>query len=494
MQPIQPSSASSKPCSTPKEEDKPANSTPPLASVLHSIKPTLTTPLTVTSTGQLASELAENKGIACSDTDKSKPSAPEQAPENLVSQPDTSSMGELKGAEGGEPADSKEEMGAELAAGKTKQIEDKSVGDKGPLDYDLIASQETMRKVQHYLSQLKEDKSKAGQKLSGILKEVDIQKTTPAQLVKHIVATKPPRIFAESEVCGDGSDWNPSELSILGDISVCADVTIYDNGLHTTGSKRPQVHCPSFQGTLLFVPGALLRAHTDEALVDRKEVVKDHRIDKEAFFKLYQRRILPALIHVNRTMEAKGEKAIVTIPGLGCGQFAGEFRGRLGEELKEVLIKLLKENQNQLKSIGAVYYDPYKECQNKRLKIGHMDFLVRPLDFNNPQKPQLCHPATFSEKDNEFDNYKLVSMVAWDHVSWPGNDFYTNQRLTDDGVKAAATSSMASMTKTMGQYNERTFKYEPPKENKNWEEVVKKKALVFGKDEKLFTYDTDANK
>ena len=36
----------------------------------------------------------------------------------------------------------------------------------------------------------------------------------------------------------------------------------------------------------------------------------------------------------------------------------------------------------------------------------------------------------------------LFSVVAWDHVSWPGNDFYAGQRKTDDGVKAAATTAM----------------------------------------------------
>ena len=35
--------------------------------------------------------------------------------------------------------------------------------------------------------------------------------------------------------------------------------------------------------------------------------------------------------------------------------------------------------------------------------------------------------------------------MAWDYVSWPGNDFYGDLRNTDDGVKAAATNSMEVM-------------------------------------------------
>jgi len=67
--------------------------------------------------------------------------------------------------------------------------------------------------------------------------------------------------------------------------------------------------------------------------------------------------------------------------------------------------------------------------------------------------------------------------VAWDHVSWPGNDFYIGSRATDDGVKAAATNSMAMITGIEGYYNTQTNMYQPPNAYKNWEDVVRKEQI-----------------
>ena len=63
-------------------------------------------------------------------------------------------------------------------------------------------------------------------------------------------------------------------------------------------------------------------------------------------------------------------------------------------------------------------------------------------------------------------------MVAWDHVSWPGNDFYVGSRMTDDGVKAAATNSMSVFTNLVGEYDQSFKKYLPPKPYSTWKDVV----------------------
>ena len=80
--------------------------------------------------------------------------------------------------------------------------------------------------------------------------------------------------------------------------------------------------------------------------------------------------------------------------------------------------------------------------------------------------------ASVKVPDDDFSNCELFSFVAWDHVSWPGNDFYIGSRATDDGVKAAATSSMAAMTGVEGMYNTRTYKYESPSGYTNWNDVI----------------------
>lgn len=66
--------------------------------------------------------------------------------------------------------------------------------------------------------------------------------------------------------------------------------------------------------------------------------------------------------------------------------------------------------------------------------------------------------------------------LAWDHVSWPGNDFFRGNRCSDDGVKAAATDSMAVVTGVQGRYDSQRAAYLPPPPYRHWGEVVAKNA------------------
>ncbi|MCA9957042.1 MAG: hypothetical protein KC434_20070, partial [Anaerolineales bacterium] len=120
--------------------------------------------------------------------------------------------------------------------------------------YATLISQASFRRASDYLQQLRGG-SQPGAFLQHQLAKIDLSSLTVAQLLEQLMRTKRPQIFAESAVAGDGSDWNLSELGLLGDISVAAPVTFFDNGRHT----NPQVHTPPFTGWLLFVPGALLR-------------------------------------------------------------------------------------------------------------------------------------------------------------------------------------------------------------------------------------------
>jgi hypothetical protein len=163
----------------------------------------------------------------------------------------------------------------------------------------------------------------------------------------------------------------------------------------------------------------------------------------------------------------------VTVPGLGCGQFAGPFQGRLGTRLQTVLERLLIDHGDSFPNVRAVYFDPYSECENVRTEIHGISFIVRPLRLpGNQGKSQLCPPAAYEEQSDDFSDCALYSMVAWDHVSWPGNDFFIGSRATDDGVKAAATDSMSVLTGVEGQYDSVQGRYQPPQPYRNWAAVV----------------------
>ena len=338
-------------------------------------------------------------------------------------------------------------------------------------NYRVLINNQTDDKIGHYLQALKANET-AGSYLRDRLKDRDSE-LTKIDLLELLINTKHPQIFAESEICGDGSDWNQTELSILGDISIATPVTIYDNGRH----RHPDVHQEPFSGTLIFMPGALLRNGSNLTPVDWHEIVVDGEIDRQAYYRLYERRLLPGFIYANETAKSKGKMALITIPGLGCGQFAGIFRGQLGSMLGDTLKTFLKTHGYKFTHIKFVYYDPYSECENERFEFGEISLLIRPLTKGNERKSQLCQPDTYAETGDDFTNYELFSFVAWDHVSWPGNDFYVNARSTDDGVKAAATSMMMAMTGIEGKYDARSYRYLPPAAYADWRDVVVKNKL-----------------
>lgn len=339
--------------------------------------------------------------------------------------------------------------------------------------YTILLHQITLQKAESYRKALVSREIQAGTYLKNALTGINPAQIDTSDLIGYLLKTKHPQIFAESAVAGDGSDWSPIELSILGDISIVVPVQVFDDGRHTS----PAIHTRPFDATLLYVPGALLQNGRGKIPADWNDVTVGNELQPEAYYTLYERRLLPGFLYADQAAGAKGKQALFTIPGLGCGQFAGKFHGQLGVELRNTLIMFLENYSAQLLHTRAVYYDPYRECQNERYDIGHISLLVRPLTLGNTGKSQLCPPQVYEEGNDDFSNCELFSFVAWDHVSWPGNDFYLGARATDDGVKAAATSSMAMITGVAGRYNPRTNTYDPPRKYRNWDDLVSQENI-----------------
>ena len=78
----------------------------------------------------------------------------------------------------------------------------------------------------------------AGGLLRQRLLKVDGDKLTGAALLKELCNTKEPQIFAESQVYGNGRGLEFNGAVIIGDISIAAQVNIFDNGKH----KEPDIH------------------------------------------------------------------------------------------------------------------------------------------------------------------------------------------------------------------------------------------------------------
>jgi hypothetical protein len=335
-------------------------------------------------------------------------------------------------------------------------------------DYSVVMHPLTHAAIDTYRQAVSDGTQQPGARLARILADEPTATAAIGPFTDALLATKPPQIFAESAVYGDGRDWTATELSLLGDMNIAVDVTVFDDGRHS----HPGIHPTSFPACLLYTPGALLRNDRGGMPADWQQVTKADRINTAGYEALYERRLLPLFHFASEQAGRQGLQAFVTIPGLGCGQFAGPFIGQMGPHLKQALQAILERHAAALPHLNAVWFDPYQECANETYQVGHISFRVRPLTQGNQDKPQLCAPVHYQEAGDDFSQCRLYSLVAWDHVSWPGNDFYGGARATDDGVKAAATDSMLRLTGITGAYDTGRQAYEPPAPYRTWGQLV----------------------
>src|SRR5262249_12821141 len=156
--------------------------------------------------------------------------------------------------------------------------------------YSIIVPEDTVRHAADYLRVLRVGRVEPGALLRDRIQGADLHTMTGHDLLGRLFDTKRPQIFAESAVAGDGSDWNHTELGLLGDVSIAVPVTIFDDGNH----DAPTLHVPPFSGVLMFTPGALLRNGRGHAPADWKETIApDGQLSAEGYYGPYRRRLLP---------------------------------------------------------------------------------------------------------------------------------------------------------------------------------------------------------
>ncbi|XP_055314419.1 uncharacterized protein LOC129575261 [Sitodiplosis mosellana] len=346
-------------------------------------------------------------------------------------------------------------------------------------NYDIVLSQETVDKIVSYKNDLFANELKPGFYLKQILdtNKSPLNEISIERFVECLLLTKKPIIFATHGIKGGGVDWNDMEFQILGDINIAMNVTIYDNGVWVPKNSSFRVHNPPLNGALLFTPGPVLRSKKKAAMnPDMKEVISRNAIDQYNYNRLMERRLMPLFYYANENAKQDNQQAFITIPGIGCGVFAGHFRGKMAEHLNQALQYILKKHAKHYDNIACIYFDSFDECTNETHQIDGVSYRVRPTS-QNPNKPQLCDPKHYEEPGDDFSNCKLHKVVAWDHVSFPGNNYFKASRKTDDGVSAAATNSMEVITGIKGRYHKGD--YFPPKGNTNWEDVVNKNHITL---------------
>lgn len=354
--------------------------------------------------------------------------------------------------------------------------------------YTVVLHPDTLRDITHYGEDLATGRDAPGGRLRAVLGARRLDPREGRALLDALIATKLPKVFAESAVRGDGSDWTARELSLLGGIGVASRVQVFDDGTH----RGPRVHPAPFEAWLLFTPGPLLRCDLGGVPADWG-VVEGSHIEASRYGSLIERRVLPLLGFINEAARAAARRVVVTIPGLGCGQFAGPFRGRMGAELDAALRALLRRQAHRLPAIRTVHFDPFEEGTDDEEVFAHLRYRVRPSRRSARPRPQLDRPERFQEPGDPEAPDLLASFVAWDHVSWPGNDFFGGLRATDDGVKAAATDAMRALTGVEGSYDAARNAYLPPAPDRTWGALVTARQLQWSSRDHLWILPPDSH-
>lgn len=326
-----------------------------------------------------------------------------------------------------------------------------------------LCSEETLLKVESYLKSLIAGTTKAGARLAKVLSDVkidDVSTINAKQLLAFLMDTRKPKIFAESEPTLDGSDWNLQENAILGDIVFSTTGTkAYNNGAHS----NQQDHILPLDTHFLFIASALLRNDPGNMTSDMKDVLVNGKLDEKPFYKLYERRLLPGLLIQNEQAKKDGTPLVINIPGLGCGQFAGNYEDEVRAALPRVLKKLFETHGAKLDMVRTVNYDPFKtretdEFTTDKIPNTQIRLMNRPsLGLPEGASGKVASQLEFPKDGTDYTNFRLIKIVAWDHFSFPGNDIWVNDesrgngRATDDGVSFASSDVVLALFE-MGQF------------------------------------------
>ena len=225
----------------------------------------------------------------------------------------------------------------------------------GEYGYMIITNQEGFEKFDNYRERLFRNPRIAGISLQDKLQNNNIGDMTTEDLINLMLSTKEPMVFAERYTPNSPSwPWTVEEVELLGDVNVAMPVKIFDHGEW----YNPTIHQIPINGYLMFTPGVLLHDHCQ---IDYQHIINNNgRIRDDMYYETYERRLLPLLTFANEEAGAKGTKAVVTIPAVGCGAFAGSFSDGLSCRFGNVLKEMLHTHGSKLQNISFLLQSTFQ--------------------------------------------------------------------------------------------------------------------------------------
>ena len=235
--------------------------------------------------------------------------------------------------------------------------------------------------------------------------------------------------------------------------------TVFDDGTH----QEPNTHAETPEAGLVFVPRVLLRngigrEPLDWDLIDDRTgtILVDRYLDR------YRQKLIPAFAGFSRMpcLRAKLQwlPYPVSEPSVRRdipGNTRRAFRTRSRSDPCPIGRPPHGRSPDLLRPLQRMY-GPGTHLRSGQLADTSL------LTRWTPTRSTLQAGSVHSEEGDDFTHARLYSLVAWDPVSWPDNDFYAGVRATDDGVKAAATDVISRLTGLAEEYDPAAYGYRPP--------------------------------
>ncbi|NDH08916.1 MAG: hypothetical protein EBY16_04760 [Gammaproteobacteria bacterium] len=334
---------------------------------------------------------------------------------------------------------------------------------RNPTGYYLY-SDATLTAAENYLASLRKKLIKTGPYLRAQLAQIDIQEIDAKELIVLLMNTRRSKIYAKSPTILNGDNWNAEATFILGDVSFMTTGThSYNNGAW----KRHVNHTDPIETNFIFVAAALLQNSSGQDTADMTEVLFEGQINEGAFYRLYERRLLPGLLMQNQHAKDDGMRLVINIPAIGCQQLAGKYESQVRELFPRVIKQLFINHASSLDSVDTVNFDPYQKPIRDDFSINtipgtNIRLMQRPsLGLFEGQTGKIASQLEFPKDGKNYTaGFRLLKIVESDRFSYPGNDIWNNYtvegcsgRAKDAGV-AVASSDVILALSNMGQFGQ----------------------------------------
>jgi hypothetical protein len=246
-------------------------------------------------------------------------------------------------------------------------------------------------------------------------------------------------VFAEDPTPNQQRRYNHALLwDILPTISVAFWTTVLDNGMRQLTDVVP--YKTPFEALFVYVSGPLMRQ--DGFIYEWNKVFL--RGDPfRNYCDLWTIRLEPVLAYINAVAKIRQLQAVVVTPGIGTGLFADPKIKQIStwfhRMLEHVLGKGSYPNIDTVRFINWGDTDTVESLVQDKTRTRSI-LLVR-TGKGTVQSP--VETMGYSSK-----THFLARLVAWDPLSWPGNEAWNGSRGSDDGVSGMSSTIKSQFLKT----------------------------------------------